>query len=145
MGLPHIPSGVRALLLSDPNFKAACHDSCTVKKQPQDVTTPFAVVQMPGSVPVDSRGWALKPLVQVNGWCPDTWTEDPDLAAWDIARTAMDVFSKLVGYTYTDSRGSMTFNARLTDGPLPAEDSSRGKGNPLQGYLIRVELTLQHT
>lgn len=145
MGLPHVPSAMRSLLLADPAFKAACLERCTVKKAPLDVTKPFAVVQAPGNIPIDDRGWALKPLVQVNGWCPENWTADPDLTSWDIATAAMKVFAGARNVTYVDARGSMTYSARLTDGPLPAEDTSRGTANPLQGYLIRVELTLQHT
>lgn len=146
MGLPHVPSGIRALLLADLTFNTATSGRCFVKKQAPSVNTPFAVVQIPGNIPMDDRGWASKPLIQVNGWCPDPYPGfDPDLVAWDIAIAAMRVFSEIRTHTYEDDRGSMTFNARLTDGPLPAEDTSRGKGNPLQGYLIRVELTLQHT
>jgi len=145
VGLPHILSGVRALLLADLAFKTACHDRCTVKKAPPDVTTPFAVVQMPGSVPVDDRGWAIRPLIQVNCWCPDDWAEaDPDLVTWDMVVAAKNVFKAADYVTYEDDRGRMTYKARFTDGPLPTEDKSRGDASPLQGYLIRVELTLQH-
>lgn len=145
MGLPHILSGVRSLLMADPTFKAACHNSCTVKKAPDDVTKPFAVVQMPGSVPIDDRGWAMRPLIQVNAWAPDDWAAaDPDLVTWDMAIAAKEVFRMADYVTYEDARGKVTYKARFTDGPLPTEDKSRGDGNPLQGYLIRVELTLQH-
>lgn len=145
MGLPHILSGVRSLLLADVPFKTACHNTCTVKKAPPDVTKPFAVVQMPGSVPIDDRGWALRPLIQVNGWCPDDWAAaDPDLVTWDMVIAAKKVFAAADYVTYEDGRGKVTYTTRFTDGPLPTEDRSRGDASPLQGYLIRVELTLQH-
>lgn len=145
MSLPHILSGVRSLLLADLTFNAACNNTCTVKKAPSDVTKPFAVVQMPGSIPIDDRGWAMRPLIQVNGWVPGDWTAaDPDLVAWDMVIAAKEVFRTADYVIYEDDRGKVAYKARFTDGPLPTEDTSRGDGIPLQGYLIRVELTLQH-
>ena len=146
MGLPHVPSAVRARLLGDAVFAAACGGRCTVKKAPADVSRPFAVVQIPGGVPMDDHGWVLRPLIQVNAWCPDGWTAgDPDLVVWDIIAAAKQVLGSSDFETYTDSRGSMTYRVRLTDGPLPMEDISRGDGVPLQGYALRAELVLQHT
>lgn len=145
MGLPHVLSGVRSLLLADTAFKSLCNNTCTVKRAPPDVTKPFAVVQMPGSLPLDDRGWFLKPLIQVNCWCPDDWAAaDPDLVTWDMVVAAKNVFKSADYVTYEDSRGKMTYKARLTDGPLPTDDRSRGDSTSFQGYLIRVELTLQH-
>jgi hypothetical protein len=143
MGLPHIPGAVRALLLADATFKTRCFDRCTVKRAPSDVTQPFAVVQMPGNIPMDGQGWAFKPLVQVNAWCPQEWTDDPDVVTWDMIDAAIGVFSKARYVTVTDERGATAYTIRLTDGPLPTEDKTRGDGNPLQGYWIRGELTLQ--
>lgn len=145
MGLPHAPSAIRKLLLADAGFSTACGGRCTIRRAPTDVTSPFAVVQFPGGIPLDPHGWALKPLVQVNGWCPVTWTTDPDQATWDIVAAAMRVLGSAHYVTYTDSRGSMTYKARITDGPVPADDTSRGTASPLLGYLVRAELTLQHT
>lgn len=143
MGLPYIPGHIRAFLLADPTFSSRCVGGCTVKKAPPDVTQPFAVVQMPGSVPVDDQGWALRPLMQINAWCPETWTADPDPTTWDLIDAAWNVFKNARYVNVTDTRGTAAYKARLVDGPLPTEDLTRGDGNPLQGYLIRVELTLQ--
>lgn len=144
MSLPHIPSAIRALLLADSTFTALTGGRCTVKKAPPDVSSPYAVIQIPGNIPMDDRAWGMKPLVQVNGWCPNDWTTaDPDLVTWDIAMAAINVLAHAQYVTYTDARGTVTYNARLTDGPLPAENTSRGEGAPIQGYLIRAELTLQ--
>lgn len=143
MGLPHIPGAVRSLLLADATFQARCLDRCSVKKAPPDVTQPFAVVQMPGNIPMDDQGWAFKPLVQVNAWCPQDWTDDPDVTTWDMIDAAVEVFEKARYITVTDHLGTTAYTVRLTDGPLPTEDTSRGASTPLQGYLIRAELTLQ--
>ena len=143
MGLPYIPGAVRTLLLADATFNTRCFGRCTVKLAPADVTKPFAVVQMPGSVVLGDQGWALRPLIQVNAWCPVTWTSDPDTTAWDMIDSAWNILEAARYVNVTDSRGTAAYKTRLTDGPLPTEDVSRGDSNPLQGYVIRAELTLQ--
>jgi hypothetical protein len=143
MGLPYIPGAIRSLLLADPVFAARCGNRCSIKKAPPDVTQPFAVVQLPGNITMDGQGWAFKPLVQVNAWCVDAFTQDPDTVTWDLIDAAIEVFNHARYVTVTDSRGTTAYSVRLTDGPLPTEDTSRGDAAPLQGYLIRAELTAQ--
>jgi hypothetical protein len=146
MGLPYVPGAIRQLLLADSAFTAAVGGRCTVKKSPPDVTSPFAVVQIPGGAPLDEQGWVLQPLIQVNVWCPDSWAAaDPDVVAWDGISAVRRVLQSARYVTYSDTRGSMTYSARITDGPLPTEDTTRGDSTPLQGYLLRAELTLQDT
>jgi hypothetical protein len=143
MGLPYLPGAIRSLLLADSTFNTRCGGRCTVKKAPPDVTSPFAVVQMPGSNPLDDQGWALKPLIQVNAWCPEAWSTDPDKTTWDMIDAAWGVLSHARYVTVTDTRGTTAYTVRLVDGPLPTEDVSRGTSTPLQGYLLRAELTVQ--
>lgn len=146
MGAPHILAGIRALLLADNDFATLSAGRCSVKKSPPDVTTPFVVVQLAGNVPLDDRAWVTLPLIQVNAWCEDTYVAaDPDLVTWDLVNAALKVIANAHYVTFTDGRGSATYRARITDAPQPAEDTSRGDGAPLQGYLFRAELTLQST
>jgi hypothetical protein len=147
MGAPHILSGIRSLLLADSDFTTLLPTGrCFVRKSPPDVTAPFVVVQLAGNVPLDDRAWVTLPLIQVNAWCIDPYTPaDPDLVTWDLINAALKVIANAHYVTFADSRGSATYRARITDTPQPAEDTSRGDGAPLQGYLFRAELTLQST
>jgi hypothetical protein len=146
MGAPHILSGVRELLLADATFSGLVSGRCFVRKSPPDVSRPYGVVQMAGNIPLDDRAWVSKPLIQVNVWCPDPYgPADPDLVTWDCINAALTVLADAHCVTFADSRGSATYYARITDTPQAAEDTSRGDGSPLQGYLIRAELTLQNT
>jgi hypothetical protein len=145
MGAPHILSGIRELLLADAAFSEQVTGRCFVRKSPPDVSTPYAVVQLAGNIPIDDRAWVSKPLIQVNVWCPDPYgPADPDLVTWDAINAVLKVLATAHCVTFTDTRGSATYYARITDTPQPAEDTTRGDGAPLQGYLIRAELTLQH-
>ena len=146
MGAPHILSGIRSLLLADSAFATLSVGRCSVKKSPPDVTAPFVVVQMAGNVPLDDRAWVTLPLIQINAWCVDPYVPaDPDEVAWDLVNAALKVVANARYVTFTDSRGSATYTTRITDAPQPAEDTSRGDGTPLRGYLFRAELTLQST
>lgn len=146
MGFPHVPAAIIQLLCADPSFNAAYGSRCFTRA-PSSVTTPYVIVQMAGSLPIDGRGWAWSPLVQVTGWAPPAAAggEDPERIVWRIASSAARVIGSVRTATYSDTDGSMTYNTRLTDGPLPQTDTTRGPGNPLYGCLVRAELRLQHT
>lgn len=145
MGFPHVPAAIRSLLLSDAAFKAACNNRCFTRAK--DVDSPYVIVQMAGGIPIDGQGWAWSPLVQVTGWAPPASAggEDPERIVWRLASHAARILGAARAVTYTDADGSMTYTARLTDGPLPQVDTSRGTSSPLYGCLVRAELRLQHT
>lgn len=144
MGYPHVPSAIRSLLLADSQFNTSCAGRCSTRT-PADVTKPYAIVQLAGSIPIDGRGWAWSPLVQVNAWSPNVGADDPEQVVWRIANHAARILGAARAITYTDSDGSMTYTARITDGPMSQVDTSRGTATPLYGCLVRAELRLQHT
>lgn len=137
--VPWIPPAVRALLLADPAFAAACYGRCSTRA-PGDVTVPYATVQVPGGFPLDASAGVWSPLVQVDGWCapPGPDGVDPEDAVWRIASAAGAVLSRVRNVAWLN----MHFSARVVSGPLPDVDTTRGTANPLYRALVRAELTI---
>lgn len=136
--LPYVPAAVRAFLSDSDAFTALVPASRISTRQPDDVTTPFAIVKAPPAVPIEASGGLWSPLVQVEGYAPPRGDEDPEVVAWRIAATAAAVLSRARNVPFQ----AMHYSARVIDGPLADVDTSRGKSNPLYRALIRAELTV---
>lgn len=134
--LPWVPPAVRALLLGDSAFTAACGGRVSTRL-PGDVSVPVATVQATAR-PLDVSAGAWSPLVQVDGWCAPGGPVDAEDAAWRIAAAAAAVLSRARNVPYQN----IHYSARVIDGPLTDIDESRGKGNPIHRALIRAELTV---
>lgn len=137
--LPWIPPAIRGLLLADTAFSAACGGRCSTRA-PADVTRPYATIQVPGGFPRDASAGMWTPLVQVDGWCAPgaAIVGDPEEVVWRIAAAAAAALSRARNVAYQN----IHFTARVTDGPLPDEDITRGAANPLYRALIRAELVI---
>lgn len=137
---PWIPGAIRALLLADAGFVAACGGRCSTRA-PSDITRSYATVQTPGNRAITADGVAFSPLVQVDGWCAPGGEEDPEVVAWRIAAAAATVLGRARNVTYQ----TIAYSARLVDGPLAGVDTSRGTDSPLYRALVRAELTAHTT
>lgn len=134
--LPWIPPAVRALLLADATFNTACGGRCGTRAG--DATKPYALVRAT-AIPRDTSAGVWSPLVQVDGWCgAGASSLDPEEAAWQIAVSAARVLARARNVTWQNIR----YSARVTDGPIPDIDTSRGSDNPMYRALIRAELTV---
>lgn len=132
--LPWIPPAVRALLLPDPEFAAACGGRCSTRL-PADVSKPTATLQAT-AVPIDVSAGMWSPMVQVDGWCAPGGPVDPEQAAWRIAVAAARVFARARNVPWQNIRWS----ARVTDGPMTDIDTARGESAPIYRAFIRAEL-----
>lgn len=138
--LPWMPGAVRALLLADAEFTAACGGYCAATA-PSTITGPFAQLRLVGNYPL-AGNVAFKPLVQVDGWAPASMTTtDPTGAAWRVAAEAARVLAEAANVTWR----SVGYTARVVDGPMEgAPDTSRGTATPLLRALVRAELTVHN-
>lgn len=130
---------VREFLLSQSAFTNLITADRVVFKAPTDVTTKFVVIQIPGNNAIsgDNVGWS--PLVQVDGYCPDSDPEAADIA-WDLAAAAAAAFRAARNVVV----GEVSYNARILD-LVPAEpDISRGAESPLARVLMRAELRIHN-
>lgn len=136
--LPWIPGAIRALLLADLDFTAACQGRAGTRL-PADMTRPYAQIRIPAPGG-DMGGGGYRPLVQVDGWAAPGDGEDPERVAWRIATRA----ARVLRYARNVAYESMHYSPRVIDGPLAAEDTSRGTGSPLYRALIRAEITIHN-
>lgn len=143
MSIPWLVPPIRALLLADTTFVSLC--SRVASKAPAEVTTPYAVIQIPGNITISGDSVASGPLIQVSAWCPaDYATAEAEGVVWDIAARAAWVIGRARNVTYTATAGTISYSGRHTDGPLAhLPDTSRGTSVPLLGALIRAELTVK--
>lgn len=137
--LPSFRQPARNLLLSHPTFTAVIMAERLVFKQPADVTTKFAVIQVPGNSSLSGDNVAWSPLIQVDGYCP---ADDPaaDDIAWDIAAAAAEVFGRARNIIV----GAVSYSARVIDLLAASPDVSRGPATPLARALMRAELTVHN-
>lgn len=137
MPLPWMPEVIRHLLLSRSPFIDLIAASRVGFTAPADVTTEFVIIQAPGGASLSGDDVAWSPLVQVDGYWP---ASDPAAAkkAWDLAAGAATVLGRARNLSYAN----VTYSARLTDGPIPDVDTSRGPSSILHRALIRAELRL---
>lgn len=137
--LPSMRHVARDLLLSQAVFSNLLPPERVVFKQPPDITSPFAVVQVPGNNALSGDNVAWSPLVQVDGYCP---TDDPaaEDIAWDIAAAAAKVFGQARNVT----AGSISYSSRVIDLLSASPDVSRGQAAPLARALMRAELTVHN-
>lgn len=136
--LPFVPAAVRALLAASLDFTALVPAGRITTRAPADVTTPFALVRSPGSLPIEAAAGVWSPLVQVEGFTPAGGTVDPEVVVWRIAAAAAAILCRARNVAHE----GMRFSARVTDGPLADVDTSRGSSAPLYRALVRAELTL---
>jgi hypothetical protein len=143
--LPYVPALLRAWLLDDPGFAELTGGRCYTARSPRDVTRPYAVCQSPGGFPADASAGAWLPLVQVNGWCAPGNGLEPEVVAWNIAARAAAVLSRARNVAWEDADGLISHwsLSRVTDGPLPVLDKTRGEDAPLYGCLVRAELRVK--
>lgn len=143
MSIPWLVPPIRALLLADTTFSTLCPR--VGSKAPSDVTTPYAVIQVPGNIPISGDGVASSPLAQVSAWCPaDYAAAEAEGVVWDITARAAWLLGRARNVTYTALAGTISYSGRHTDGPLAhAPDTTRGTSAPLLGALIRCELTVK--
>ena len=138
--IPWIPGAVRRQLLDDPTFFAAC-GSQVLTRLPSEVTF-CAQLRVAGNNAVDGGGVAFSPLVQLDGWCaPDLAGIDPEVKAWDIAAAGAAVLGRIRNVIYQ----TMSYSARVVEGPLPDVDTSRGESTPLYRAIVRAELAVHVT
>lgn len=136
--LPWMHPAIRSLLLADPAFYQATGGRCSTRAT-GDVTQPYATIQFPGGFPTNASAGVWTPLVQIDGWCaPEATEDDPEAVVWRIASTAASVLARARNVAYQN----VHFTARVTDGPLPDEDISRGAANPIYRCLVRAELNI---
>lgn len=131
---PWVPGAVRAFLLADVAFAAACESRCGTRL-PDDMTKPFVQVRVSGNI-VLTAGFAKSPLVQIEPWVPPGRVLDPEVEAWNLAELAGNLLDKARNVTYS----GMTWSGRWVDGPIPRVDVTRGEASPLYGAPIRIEL-----
>ncbi len=137
--LPFVPTAVRAYLTAASPFIAVVPAFRVATRAPSDVTTSFALVRLAGGgFPVEASGGVWSPLVQVEGYAPPGGPADPEVVVWRIAATAAALLSRARNVAYD----SMSWSARVTDGPFADVDTSRGQSAPLYRALVRAELTL---
>lgn len=142
--LPYVPAMLRAWLLADAGFATLVGGRCYTARSPRDVTQPYAVCQAPGGLPAEPSAGAWLPLVQVNGWCSPDNGREPEVIAWDIAARAAAVLARARNVAWTVGGVTTRWTvARITDGPLPVLDKSRGEDAPLYGCLVRAELRVK--
>lgn len=137
--LPSMRRVVRDFLLSQSAFASLITAERVVFKAPPDVTTKFVVVQIPGNTAISGDNVAWSPLVQVDGYCPDSDAESADVA-WDLAAAAAEAFREARNVTI----GTISYRARVLDLLPAAPDVSRGTSNPLARALMRAELTVHN-
>ncbi len=137
--LPFLPAAVRAFLAAAPDFTALIPAGRITTRAPADAASPFVLVRAAGgAIPIDASAGAWSPLVQVEGYAPPGGSTDPEVVVWRIAATAAALLSRARNVTYD----SMSWSARVTDGPFADVDTSRGQSAPLYRALVRAELTL---
>ncbi|MGW5645063.1 hypothetical protein ACWEV3_40980 [Saccharopolyspora sp. NPDC003752] len=138
--LPWVPGAVRALLLADAEFSAACGGYCA-PTSPTTITGPFAQLRLVGNFPL-AGNVAFRPLVQVDGWAPASMTTvDPTAAAWRVAAEAARVLAGAANVRWS----SIDYSARVVDGPVEGvADTSRGTATALLRALVRAELTVHN-
>lgn len=138
--LPWIPGAVRALLLADTGFAAACGGYCA-SNAPASITGPFAQLRLAGNYSL-AGNVAYKPLIQVDGWAPESMTSaDPVLAAWTVAAEAARVLAGAANIRWQ----TVDYTPRVVDGPMEgASDTSRGPSSVLVRSLVRAELTVHN-
>lgn len=135
--LPWLPGVVREFLADQSGFLALLPVERLVFRGPADVTTAYARIQVPSSGPMSGDGVAWRPLVQVDAYCPMS-NPDADMTVWDIVSAA----GTLLGRARNVLTAGLSWSGRLTDGPIPGVDTSRGDDAPMARALIRAELTL---
>ena len=137
--LPYVPGAVRALLVASSDFTSVVPAGRITTRAPADVTTPYVLVRSAGNAaPIDAAAGAWSPLVQVEGWAPASVAGDPEVVVWRIAAAAAAILARARNVTHD----SMSWSARVTDGPLTDVDTSRGSSAPLYRAFVRAELTL---
>jgi hypothetical protein len=143
--LPYVPAMIRAWLLGDAAFASLIEGRCYTARSPRDVTRPYAVCQAPGGFPADASAGAWLPLVQINGWCAPANGIEPEVMAWNIAARAAAVLCRARNVAWEDADGLISHwtLSRVTDGPLPILDKTRGEDAPLYGALVRAELRVK--
>jgi hypothetical protein len=122
----------------DPIFAAI--PTRVVFEAPPDVTTPFVIIQVPGGFSLSGDGVAWSPLIQVDGYCAITYP-DARKQVWTLAAEAARILGRARNITFE----TMSYSARLVDGPLEDVDLSRGTANPLRRALIRAALAVHTT
>jgi hypothetical protein len=135
--LPWIPGAIRQLLLADTVFSTACGGRLSTIL-PSSITF-CGQVRTPGNNSISGDGVAFSPLVQVDGWCaPGLDGIDPERKAWEIGAAATRVLGRARNVIYQ----TMSYSARLIDGPIPDVDTSRGESSPLYRTIVRAELAV---
>lgn len=139
--IPYVLGAVRARLMADSVFAAACEQRCAIRA-PDDVSIPYCRLRTAGGPAIEASAGMWLPLVQVEGWCSAAgWAGRPaEEVAWDIAAHAARVLAVARNVAYQHMR----YSARITDGPLADEDTKRGESAPLYRALIRAELKIHH-
>lgn len=135
--LPWLPGVVRQFLADQATFLALLPLERIVFKGPPDVTTAYGRIQAPSAGPMSGDGVAWRPLVQVDAYCPMS-IPDADMIVWNIVAAA----GTLLGRARNVITDGLSWSGRLTDGPIPGTDTSRGEDAPMARALIRAELTL---
>lgn len=136
--LPWVPGAVRAYLLADAEFAALCGGRISTRS-PASVTQPFVRVQVSGGFTPGGDPMLWSPLVQVDAYAPKTALPDPEIVVWDLAAAAGRILGRAANITYLNT----SWRGRVTDGPLPDVDTSRGQDTPLYVCRVRVELTMR--
>jgi hypothetical protein len=136
--LPWVPGAVREYLLADPGFYAMCGGRISTRP-PASVTQPFVRVQAAGGFAVGGDPMLWSPLVQVDAYAPKTAQPDPEIVVWVLAAAAGRIMGRAANITYQNS----SWRGRVTDGPIPDVDTSRGADTPLYVCRVRVELTMR--
>jgi hypothetical protein len=138
--IPWVPGAVRRQLLDDPTFFAECGGQ-VLTRLPSEITF-CAQLRIAGNNSLDGAGVAFSPLVQLDGWCaPGLDGIDPEMKAWQIAAAGAAVLGRIRNAIYQ----TMSYSARVVEGPLPDVDTSRGESAPLYRAIVRAELAVHVT
>lgn len=136
--LPWAPGAVRAYLLADSAFSVLSGGRVS-SRPPAKVTEPFVLVQASGGYAVGGDPMLWSPLVQVSAYAPKTASPDPEIVVWRLAAAAGRILGRARNVTHENS----SWRGRVTDGPIPDVDTSRGADTPLYVCHVRVELTMR--
>lgn len=139
--LPWVPAALRIPLLADAAFDAASGGRLSTRL-PSEVTW-CAQLRVAGNNSLDGGGVAFSPLVQLDGWCAPGLDDidDPEVKAWEIAAAGAAVLGRIRNLIYQ----TMSYSARIVEGPLPDVDTSRGESAPLYRAIVRAELAVHVT
>lgn len=110
-------------------------DRVVTDVQPPDVTSTFLRIRSLTTTPLGVGNVARVPFLQCDAVTPDG--DNAHNLVWDLCELVIDELTYARNVQYSET---VSYTARVTDGPIPEPDRSRGDATTLRRALIRVEL-----